>query len=300
MPAASLVKRDDIPERDQPLLSGAQVHEKPCLGRVASRQEMTVGAELLVHEALAGTPRTKLHRIVVSLHEGQETLHTVELATLRVVRVARLIAHGSHEQVQPLVTREPWAGLDVPVYVPGGELDGPDALYEEGAILSLEDEGVVVPQRNLGPDAPHEEAVMSSHVRLVDVDVVEVEVGQPGPVLVVGLHETDRYFVDDLVGRVLLDRGLDYLALVGLHVLRGQGLADELQALLDRLVVGGGTVLAQQELDDKRGHPEGAAHTTQEVLADYQSGEDLRCQPVQLVQFKALFGHAVLTCLFRP
>ena len=54
---------------------------------------------------------------------------------------------------------------------------------------------------------------------LVDVDVVEVEIREARPVLVVGLDQPDRDLVDDLVRRVLLDGRLDGLALVRLDVL---------------------------------------------------------------------------------
>ena len=60
----------------------------------------------MVHEALAGAARAKLDRIEVFLDKRDESLHVVQLASLGVIRMVRLVAHGAHHHVEPLVARE--------------------------------------------------------------------------------------------------------------------------------------------------------------------------------------------------
>src|SRR5712691_4452036 len=165
---------------------------------------MAVGTHLLVDEALASTARPELDNVTVLFHEGHEPQHVVQLLTLRVRRVRGFIAYGAQQQIQPLVPSETLAPADEIVDIAAGELDRADMLDPEGAILAYEDEGVVIAQGDLGPDAPHQQAIMAAHLTLLDVDVVEAEVGQARPVLVMGLDELHRDFIDDLIAGVLL------------------------------------------------------------------------------------------------
>jgi hypothetical protein len=182
--------------------------------------------------------------------------------------------------------------LDEALDVARRELDGTDALHEEGAVLPLEDVGVVVAQLDLGPHAAHQQAVVLAHLALFDVDEVEVEVREARPVLVVGLDEPHGDLVDDLVGVVLLDRRLHRLALVGLHVLAAQGLAHELEPLADGLLIGRRAVLPEQEFDHERRHAERAPHAAKQVLAHDQAGERFVRQSVQVVEFNSIAHEA--------
>ena len=80
--AGGLVERHHVPQRDQPALAGAQVHEHLRRRRLAARDEVAVRAELLVDEALAGAARPQLDGVVVLLDERQQPQHVVELAPL--------------------------------------------------------------------------------------------------------------------------------------------------------------------------------------------------------------------------
>src|SRR6266498_3057051 len=150
---------------------------------------MAVWTHLLVDKALTSTARPKLDQIKILFHKGHEPQHVVELLAVCVGRMRRLIAHGAQQQVKPLVPGETLTPNDEIVNIAAGELDGADVLNPEGAILTSEDEGIVVAQGNFGPDAAHQQAIMASDLALLDVDVIEVEVGQARPVLVMGLNK---------------------------------------------------------------------------------------------------------------
>src|SRR6266508_2257824 len=130
----------------------------------------------------------------------------MELLPMCVIRIVRLVAHRTHQQIEPLVTCEQPPGLDEAINVLRGKLDRADALDKERTVLSAEYVGVVVAENDLRPDASQQEPVVLAHEAVVDIDEVEVEVSEPRPVLVVGLDEPDRDLVDDLIGGVLLDR----------------------------------------------------------------------------------------------
>jgi hypothetical protein len=87
-----------------------------------------------------------------------------------------------------------------------GELDRPDRIDEERAVLALEDEGVVVAQRHLGPDPAEQQPVVGTHVGILDVEEIQIQTGQTPPVLILGLDQLDVDLIDDLIGPVLLDR----------------------------------------------------------------------------------------------
>ena len=206
---------------------------------------MAVGAKLLIGEALAGTTRAQLDRVIVFLDEWQEALHQVELASLRIVRGSRLVTHRAREQSKPLFAGKAPACLDEAVDVARGKLDRTDGIDKEWAVLPLEDERVVVAQGDLRPNAAHQQAVVGADLALVNVDEVEVQVGEATPILVVRLDESNRDLVDDLVGRVLFDGGLHRFTFVWFHVLRCERLAHELQALTNGFLVSRGAVLAE-------------------------------------------------------
>ena len=226
-----LVERDDVPETDQPPLPRREIDEHLRRRRLPAGYQMAVRAELLVDEALSCTARTQFHRVEILLDERHEAQHVVQLAPPGVVGVLRFVTQGSHQQVEPLIAREAAASCHEVVELPRRELDGADALDEERPVLGPEDVGVVVAQRDLGPDSAQQQAVVLSHLALFDVDVVEVEVGEPRPVLVVGLDQAHGDLVDDLERGVLLDGRLDRFALVRLDVLARQRLADEFETL---------------------------------------------------------------------
>ena len=130
-----LVERDDVPEADQPPLSRREIDEHLRRRGLPARHEMAVGAELLVDEALPRTARAQLHGVEVLLDERHEAQHVVQLAPPGVVEMFRLVAQGSHQQIEPLVAREAAAPLHEVVELPRGELDGADALDEERPVL---------------------------------------------------------------------------------------------------------------------------------------------------------------------
>ena len=132
---------------------------------------------------------------------------------------------------------------------------------------------------------------MLAHQALVYVDVVEVQVGELGPVFVVSLDEAGGYFVNDFVARMLFDGGLDRLALIRLDVLRRQRLPHKLKPFVDGLLVGGRAVFAEQELDDEGGHAEGGAHSAHQVFTHDQTRENFIRQSVQIVKYKRLLHH---------
>ena len=272
--------------------------EHLCGGRLSPGNKVAVRAQLLVHEALAGSPRAELDEVVVFLHEWDEAEHVVQLAAAGVVRVARLVTHRAHQQVEPLVGRESPPDLDEALDIACGKLDRAQTLHEERTVLALEDKRIIVAEGDLGPDPSHEQPVVLADQPVVDIDEVLVEARQPCPVLVVGLHQAHRDLVDDLVGRVLLDRGLHRLALIGLDVLRRQCLPHETKPFADFLFVGRCTILAEQKLDHERRDAERATHPAEEVLAHDQAGKHLGGQAVEFVKLQRLVAHVVLTCLF--
>src|SRR5262249_17469527 len=141
-----------------------------------------------------------------------------------------------------------------------------------------------VAKADLRPDAAHQQPIVAAELALVDVDVVDVQVRQMRPVLVVCLDERRADLVDNLVGRVLLDEALDALPFVWLHLLLGDRVPDELKPLADDLVVCRGAVLPEEELDHERRHAERAAHAAQEILANHKTRKEIYCESIELVE----------------
>ena len=131
-------------------------------------------AYLPLLEALGRLGRTPAGEPLVTALRHQAPSWLVHLPALGIIRVCRFVAHRPHQQVQPLIPREPISRGHVCLHVPVGELDGPDAIDEKWPVLSFEDERIVVAERNLGPHSPHQQPIMLVDRPVIDVDVVQV------------------------------------------------------------------------------------------------------------------------------
>jgi hypothetical protein len=122
--ARDLVEADHVVLADQPALAGGVVDEHLRHRRLAARDQMRVGRDLLEQVALAGAPRPELHQVVVALderdHAQQEGVlgagrtvraparHCVEesLSTLAVVSAARaLLSTSSTSRLESWIAR---------------------------------------------------------------------------------------------------------------------------------------------------------------------------------------------------
>ena len=92
--------------------------------------------------------------------------------------------------------------------------------------------GLVVGEFDLGPDAARKQSLVALDVLVIYVHVVQVNVAEPRPELVLGLLQDDGDLVNDLQSPRRLDPRLDPFPLVRLDVLAGETLSDELETLL--------------------------------------------------------------------
>lgn len=107
----------------------------------------------------------------------------------------------------------------------------------------------------------------------LDEHALDAEVGELRLVDVVLLVERDRDPVDDAVSAALPDRGLHQLGLVPVHVVVGENLAHCVDPSLDRRLVVGCGVLAEQVLQHVRGHDRVALDRLHEVLRTTTPGK---------------------------
>ena len=162
------------------------------------------------------------------------------------------------------------------VEVERGELDRLQALDPERALLPLLLFVVLMPDVHLRPDAAHQQAVVVPQVMLGDVDELVAEVHQFGPVLVVVGEVADLHLVDEGVLALVLDHRLGFVRLVGPDEVRRQRVVDHPQPGVDGRRVVGGTVLAQQVLQDEDRDVGPDLHLADQVLADHFAREDRR------------------------
>ena len=108
----------------------------------------------------------------------------------------------------------------------------------------------------------------------LDDHALDAEVGELGLVDVGLLVEGDGDLVDDPVPTALLDRRLDQLGLVAVHVVLGEDLAHGVDAGLDGGFVVRRRVLPEQVLQDVRRHDGVALDGLDQVLADDDAGEE--------------------------
>ena len=172
--AGRFIEGDHVPHADESTLTAGEVHEHLCRRRLAARDEVTVGAHLLINETLAGATWPQFDRIEIPLHERHQAQHVVQFPTPGVVRMVGLVAHRTHEEVEPLIAGETLPGGAESLHVAIGNLDRADGLDEEGAVLVFENIGLVVANGDLRPHAAHEQSLMLFDQALVDVDEVEV------------------------------------------------------------------------------------------------------------------------------
>jgi hypothetical protein len=136
--------------------------------------------------------------------------------------------------------------------------------------------------------------------RLVDVDIVLVDVVKRRPVLVVDFLEHDRDLVDDLVRAFLLDLRLDDLPLIGLYVLRGEALPDEIHPALDHVRIRRCAVLPEQELDNKDRHAVGGPQDAEQILSNDEARKRLGRLFVEIVERDCLDCHTPGLILPNP
>src|SRR5699024_2879553 len=236
------VERDAVPVAHQTDAATRVVDEQLGNGDLTSGEEDAVRGEFTERVGLAGALRPEFDDVVVTLDERDQAGQSDQLAAL--VELFGVEADRLHEQIDPLIGRERLAGLVVAVDVDAGDLDGleaaenprHDALVVGVEVLDVAD----------APDAAHEELRVPLDRDVIDDDAFDLEVLELRLVDVVLLIERDGHLIDHAVAALAADLRLHEHVLVAVDVVGSQDLAHAVDPGLDRRLVVGRSVLAQQ------------------------------------------------------
>src|SRR5690606_31712610 len=116
---------------DQAYLSGRVVHEQLGNRNLAAGDQDAVRRELRVDVRFAGSLGAKLDQVVVALAKRDQADQLGQLAAL--AEHLRVEADALHQQVDPLVGGELFAGLNIAVEIEMGELDRLEGRQDPGA-----------------------------------------------------------------------------------------------------------------------------------------------------------------------
>jgi hypothetical protein len=285
-----LVEADDVVLADQPALPGRHVHEHLGDRRLAARQQVRVGRDLLVDVALPGAARPQLHQVVVPLHEGHHPEQHDPLRAL--VERVRLQADRADQEVAPFGGREGPAPPGENVEDVGiGHLDRPQRSDpERPPLLLLRDERVVL-ERHLGVESVREHPFVRLDGGVLDLHVVQVQAGELRDVAVVPRVEPRSHDVDQLDGTVLPSPRLKDLLFGRPNRAPLQLLLDDGQSFLDLGLVDARAVAPEQELHDVGRHRILSRVPPHEILADQISGKRVRCHAVQMIHLNGAVRH---------
>ncbi len=266
-----LVERDAVPVTNQADAAAGVVDEELGDGDLATGDEDAVRGELAERVRLAGALRPEFDDVVVALDERDQASQGDELAAL--VELLGVEADRLHEQVDPFLGRERFAGLVVVVDVDAGDLDGLEAAEDprHDALVV----GVEVLDVADAPDTADEELGVLLDRDVVDDDALDLEVLELCLVDVVLLVERDGDLVDHAVAALAADLRLHEHVLVAVDVVGREDLPNAVDPGLDRCLVIRCGVLAQQVLQDVGRHHSVAPDRLDEVLADDGTGEVL-------------------------
>ena len=119
--SGKLIKGNAVPVTDQTDLSGRVVYEQLGNRDLAAGDQDAVGRELRVDVGFAGSLGAKFNQVVVTFAKRDQADQLGQLAAL--AEHLRVEADALHQQVDPLVGGELFAGFNIAVEIEMGELD---------------------------------------------------------------------------------------------------------------------------------------------------------------------------------
>jgi hypothetical protein len=247
--AGDLVEADHVVLADQTALTGGVVHEHPCHGRLAARDQVRIGRDLLVQVAFARAAGAELDHVVVPLDERD---HAEQEGVTLAFRQAVGLQTDAAQQDPP-----PACGIELAAtgskgceHVALRELDLPQRGHAERAPVGLQRDGRVVLQLDLGIEAARQHPLVLLHQGGGNANIAQPEARQLDEVRVRLRVEAGRHEVDD-PDRPLLSRPrLEQLLFAGPDSARRQLTLDDVQTLLDFGLIRCRAIAAEEEFDD--------------------------------------------------